>query len=70
MALPLSVPRQRVTVMVIGNHSAGKSSFINWYTGENIQRTGVAIETKGFSFITSGDRRQTLKGEVHDTRGE
>ena len=64
LALPLSVPRRRVTVMVIGNHSAGKSSFINWYTGEAIQRTGVAIETKGFSFITSGDRRQTLKGEA------
>lgn len=30
--------------MIVGNHSAGKSSFINWYIGEQIQKTGVAIE--------------------------
>ena len=23
-------PRNKVTVMIIGNHSAGKSSFVNW----------------------------------------
>ncbi len=34
-----------------GNHSAGKSSFINWYVEEHVQRTGVAIETHGFSVI-------------------
>ena len=27
----------------LGNHSAGKSSFINWYIEEHVQRTGVAI---------------------------
>lgn len=42
------------SVLIIGNHSAGKSSFINWYIGEDIQRTGVAIETRGFTFVTSG----------------
>jgi hypothetical protein len=26
-----------------GNHSAGKSSFINWYVEEHVQRTGVSI---------------------------
>ena len=40
-------PRKKITVMLIGNHSAGKSSFINWYIEEHIQRTGVAIETQG-----------------------
>jgi ribosome biogenesis GTPase A len=44
----------RRRVMIVGNHSAGKSSFINWYIGENIQKTGVAIETRGFTFVTSG----------------
>jgi len=24
-------PRRKVTILVMGNHSAGKSSFINWY---------------------------------------
>ena len=32
-------PRRKVTVMFIGNHSAGKSSFINWYIGHNIMPT-------------------------------
>lgn len=60
----LHKPRRKVSVMIVGNHSAGKSSFINWYVGETIQKTGVAIETKGFTFITSGKRRETLKGEA------
>ncbi len=32
-------------VMIIGNHSAGKSSFVNWYVGEDIQPTGMAVHT-------------------------
>ena len=32
-------PRKKVTVMFIGNHSAGKSSFINWYIGDKIMPT-------------------------------
>ena len=47
-----------------GNHSAGKSSFINWYVEEHIQRTGVAIETQGFTFITSGRKRESLTGRT------
>ena len=48
----------------LGNHSAGKSSFINWYIEEHVQRTGVAIETQGFSFVTSGRRRESLTGNA------
>ena len=86
--------------MIVGNHSAGKSSFINWYIGEGIQKTvsanltqcmlhacqslgahaacmpiigrslhtghaqGVAIETRGFTFVTSGKKRETLTGDA------
>ncbi|KAG8451907.1 hypothetical protein GDO86_003919 [Hymenochirus boettgeri] len=50
--------------MLMGNHSAGKSSFINWYIEEHIQRTGVAIETQGFAFITSGRKRESLTGDA------
>ena len=57
-------PRKKVNVMIIGNHSAGKSSFINWYIGESVQTTGVAIETRGFTFVTSGRKRETLKGDA------
>lgn len=31
----------------------GKSSFINWYVGEQVCRTGVAIETRGFIIVSS-----------------
>ncbi len=39
-------PRRKCVVMLCGNHSAGKSSFVNWYVGEDIQGTGVAVETQ------------------------
>lgn len=29
-----------------------------------VQKTGVAIETKGFYFVTSGKKRDTLKGDA------
>ena len=51
-------------VILPGNHSAGKSSFINWYIEEHVQRTGVAIETQGFSFVTSGKKRESLTGNA------
>lgn len=31
LGLDLLAPRKKITVLLIGNHSAGKSSFINWY---------------------------------------
>lgn len=62
--MKLLAPRKKITVMLMGNHSAGKSSFINWYVEEHIQRTGVAIETQGFSFITSGRKRESLTGNA------
>lgn len=57
-------PREKITVLLIGNHSAGKSSFVNWYIEETIQRTGIAMETSGFTFVTSGKTRASLKGEA------
>ncbi|KAI9145928.1 hypothetical protein BKA69DRAFT_308914 [Paraphysoderma sedebokerense] len=58
----VAIPRQKVIVMLLGNHSAGKSSFINWYIEQPVQKVSVAIETQGFHFVTSGKRRTTLKG--------
>ena len=52
-------PRKKVNVMIVGNHSAGKSSFINWYVGESVQTTGVAIETRGFTYVTSGRKARS-----------
>lgn len=64
LGLRLLAPRKKINVLLIGNHSAGKSSFINWYVEEHVQRTGVAIETQGFSFITSGRKRESLTGNA------
>ena len=32
----------------------------NRYIEEKVQRTGVAIETQGFSIVTSGRKRESL----------
>uniref|UniRef100_S4RU38 Si:ch211-11k18.4 n=1 Tax=Petromyzon marinus TaxID=7757 RepID=S4RU38_PETMA len=64
LGLSLLPPRKKITVMILGNHSAGKSSFINWYVEEHVLRTGVAIETQGFTFVTSGRKRESLTGNA------
>jgi len=64
VGISLLAPRKKITVMLMGNHSAGKSSFINWYVEEHIQRTGVAIETQGFTVVTSGKKRESLLGNA------
>uniref|UniRef100_A0A672FD74 Uncharacterized LOC115397853 n=1 Tax=Salarias fasciatus TaxID=181472 RepID=A0A672FD74_SALFA len=64
LGVRLLPPRKKIIVMIMGNHSAGKSSFINWYAEEHIQKTGVAIETQGFTFITSGRKRESLTGNA------
>ncbi|XP_028313192.1 uncharacterized protein LOC114469662 [Gouania willdenowi] len=64
LGVRLLPPRKKIFVMIMGNHSAGKSSFINWYAEEHIQKTGVAIETQGFTFITSGRKRESLTGNA------
>jgi GTPase Era involved in 16S rRNA processing len=64
LGLSCIAPRRKINVMIVGNHSAGKSSYINWYIGEHVQSTAVAIETQGFTLVTSGKRRETLKGQA------
>ncbi|CAG0916245.1 unnamed protein product [Notodromas monacha] len=64
LGVQILAPRKKITVLLIGNHSAGKSSFINWYVEEHVQKVGVAIETQGFSFVTSGKKRESLTGNA------
>ena len=64
VGIDLLAPRKKINVLLIGNHSAGKSSFINWYIEETVQRTGVAIETQGFTLVTSGKKRESLLGNA------
>ena len=35
LGLNLLAPRKKITIVLLGNHSAGKSSFINWYNFYN-----------------------------------
>lgn len=64
VGLKILAPRKKIIVMLMGNHSAGKSSFINWYIEEHVQKTGVAIETQGFTLVTSGRKRESLTGNA------
>lgn len=64
VGLDILAPRKKINIMLIGNHSAGKSSFVNWYIEETVQRTGVAIETQGFTIVTSGKKRESLLGNA------
>ncbi|KAJ1493198.1 hypothetical protein T484DRAFT_2799097 [Baffinella frigidus] len=56
-------PTDRVTCLLVGNHSAGKSSFVNWYVGEHIQSTSVAMETAGFTVVRKGKKRVEWRGK-------
>ena len=47
LGVPIVAPNKKISILLIGNHSAGKSSLVNWYIEDNVQRTGVAIETQG-----------------------
>lgn len=58
------LPEKKVIVLIIGGHSTGKSSFANWYFGDNIQKVSAAIETSKITFITTGRKRQTLDGNT------
>ena len=57
-------PSQKATVMIIGNHSSGKSSFINWYADDLIQTTGIALETTHFTMVTQGARSDHMKDDM------
>jgi hypothetical protein len=43
------------TVLVLGNHSSGKSTFVNHVLGKEVQRTGLAPIDDGFTILSYGD---------------
>jgi len=46
------------TVLVLGNHSSGKSTFINYLLGESIQKTGLAPTDDSFTILTHGQQEE------------
>ena len=55
---PLEAKSQKNTVMpfvfLLGNHSSGKSSFVNYITGRKVQSTGVAPTDDTFTILAPG----------------
>jgi hypothetical protein len=41
-------------ILLLGNHSSGKSTFVNYLLGGGVQKTGVAPTDDGFTIITHG----------------
>ena len=49
-------------VLLLGNHSSGKSTFVNYLLGDEVQTTGVAPTDDGFTIITHGLRETDIDG--------
>jgi hypothetical protein len=43
-------------VLILGNHSSGKSTFVNFLLGEDVQKTGLAPIDDGFTIIAHGEK--------------
>ncbi len=52
------------TVLCLGNHSSGKSSFINHLIGSNVQATGVAPTDDGFTLLMYHSTEQIVDGRT------
>ena len=60
-----NIPRSKIMVMFIGNHSAGKSSFINYYVGEtDLLKENIAMETAEVTFISQGKNKVEWQPEA------
>lgn len=54
--------RRPPQVLLLGNHSSGKSTFINYMLGADVQTTGVAPTDDGFTILTHGPTETDLDG--------
>ncbi|MGE9296002.1 MAG: dynamin family protein [Puniceicoccales bacterium] len=55
------------SVLFLGNHSSGKSSFINYLVGGDLQKTGLAPTDDGFTVITYGEEQDEFDGPTVST---
>jgi hypothetical protein len=62
-----AVLRARPPVLLLGNHSSGKSSFINHLLGRDVQRTGIAPTDDAFTLLFHGDEPRSLDGHALTT---
>lgn len=52
------------SVLFLGNHSSGKSSFINHLVGREVQKTGLAPMDDGFTILTYGEKEDRMDGHT------
>lgn len=64
--IPVRASERQVTpfVLVLGNHSAGKSTFVNYLLGKDIQQTGVAPTDDGFTVLMKGSHEDQRDGQA------
>ena len=58
------------TVLLLGNHSSGKSSFINYLLGQDLQKIGLAPIDDGFTVICYGPTQDEMDGHAAVTHAE
>lgn len=49
-------------VVVVGNHSSGKSTFLNFLLAQEVQKTGMAPTDDSFTILRYGERREDRDG--------
>lgn len=57
-------------VLVVGNHSSGKSTFLNHILGEQVQRTGMAPTDDSFTILRYSEQREERDGTAIVTNPE
>lgn len=53
----------RPMVLLVGNHSSGKSTLVNYILGEEVQNTGVAPTDDSFTVISQGGKPEEKDGD-------
>ncbi len=52
------------TVLILGNHSSGKSTFINHLLGAPVQKTGLAPTDDAFTILSFGGSEEEREGQA------
>lgn len=60
--LPAAAVSAPPMILLLGNHSSGKSSLINHLLGRKVQRTGVAPTDDGFTLLMHGTDERSIDG--------
>ncbi len=51
-------------VLILGNHSSGKSTFVNFLLDDDVQKTGLAPTDDGFTILSFGEKEEVRDGNA------